>query len=432
MIASLLFAASVATQVDAYVKPYVDTRTFSGAVLIGKGNEVVFAKAYGLANVELNVPNTRTTKFHLASVSKTFTAGAVMLLQQRGALNVNDPVAKYLPGFPNGDRILLRHLLTDTSGLPNINNMPEYEREVKLPHTLDEVIAIFRDRPLAFEPGSRGFSESSANWVLLAKIIETVSHKSYGDFLRAELFEPLGLASTGHHGDMQQVIPNRAYGYAPAGYLDLENATYIDWSFKTGNGSLYSTVDDLFRWQRALADGKLLSRETVDTMWREQYGWFKSRRHNRDVARYNGRSPGFQCEIHRYHADDVFVAVLSNNYSTAASLMIDDIAAIALGEPYKVPSIRVDVKTDPAALQSYAGTYVFGPEFYVPNARGTIEVVDGKLIRRSGGITGALIPQADGTFFDRGFWATLKFEKDAFTWTYGTQSFRAVRVADTR
>jgi CubicO group peptidase (beta-lactamase class C family) len=429
--ATLLLAAalSIFAKVDAYVKPYVDLRTFSGAILIGKGSEVLFAKAYGLSNVELNVANARDTKFHLASVSKTFTAAAVMLLQERGLLDVNDPVAKYLPGFPNGDKILIRHLLTDTSGLPNINNMPEYEREVKLPHTLDEVIAMFRGKPLAFEPGSRAFSESSANWVLAAKIIEIVSHRTYGDFMRAEIFEPAGLKNTGHHGDMQQVIPNRAYGYAPAGYLELEDATYIDWSFKTGNASLYSTVDDLFRWQRVLADGKLLPRATVDTMWREQYGWFRSKRHNRDVARYNGRAPGFQCEIQRYHADDVFVAVLSNNYSTAASLIVDDIAAIALGEPYKIPSIRVDVKADPSVLASYTGTYVFGPDFYVPNARGTVEVVDGKLMRSSGGITGALIPQADGTFFDRGFWATVKFEKDSFTWTYGDRSFRANRVA---
>jgi CubicO group peptidase (beta-lactamase class C family) len=425
---ALLLATAIATNVDAYVAPYVATKTFSGAVLIGKGKEVIFAKAYGLANVELNVPNQRDTKFHLASVSKTFTAGAVMLLQQRGLLNVSDPVSKYLPGFPNGDRILIRHLLTDTSGLPNINNMPEYEREVRLPHTLDEVIAMFRDKPLAFEPGSRGFSESSANWVLAAKIIETVSHKSYGAFLREEILTPLGLRNTGHHGDMQEIIPNRAYGYAPTGYLDLEGASYIDWSFKTGNGSLYSTVDDLFRWQRALADGTLLSRETVDQMWREQLGWFRSKRHDRDVVRYNGRSPGFQCEIHRYLADDVFVAVLSNNYSTAASLMIDDIAAIALGRPYKTPSVRVDVKVDPATLARYAGVYKFGPDFYVPNAEGTIEVVDGRLMRRSGGISGALIPQSDNTFFDRGFWATLVFEGDHFVWTYGGQSFRAVRV----
>ena len=420
---------SIGQKVDAYVKPFLDTRTFSGAILIGKGKDVVFAKAYGMANEELRVANARDTKFHLASVSKTFTAGAVMLLQQRGLLNVDDPVSRYLPDFPNGDRIRLRHLLTDTSGLPNINSMPEYDREVKLPHTLDEIVAMFRGKPLTFEPGSRGFSESSANWVLLAKIIETVSHRSYGDFLRGEIFEPLGLRNTGHHGNMQQVLANLADGYAPAGYLELERATYIDWSFKTGNGSLYSTVDDLFRWQRALADGSLLSRATVDTMWREQYGWFLGKRHNREVVRYSGRAPGFQCEIHRYLADDVFVAVLSNNYSTAASLMIDGVAAIALGEPYRVPAIRVDLKADLARLPSYAGTYEFGSDFYVPNARSTIEVVNGNLMRRSGGLEGALIPQPDGTFFDRGFWATLRFEKDAFVWTYGDQVFRAKRIA---
>ena len=199
-------------QVDAYVKPYLDLEGFSGSILIAKGGRVLLSKGYGMANYELSVPNTPQTRFHLASVSKTFTAAAIMILQERGQLSVKDPLSKFIPDYPNGERITLHHLLTNTSGIANVNNFPEYNTQSKFPHTPADLVEMFKQKPLDFEPGTRPYTESNSNYNLLAYIIEKLSGKSYGEFLKENIFNPVGLRSTGHDGNAQEVLPNRASG----------------------------------------------------------------------------------------------------------------------------------------------------------------------------------------------------------------------------
>src|SRR2546428_6387237 len=210
-------------QVDAYTRPYLDLGGFNGSVLIAKGGRVLLSKGYGMANYELNVINTPQTKFHLGSVSKTFTAAAIMILQERGKLNVHDPLGKYIADYPNGDRITLHHLLTNTSGIPNVNNFPEYNNQSKFPHTPSDLVLMFKQKPLDFEPGTRGYTESNSNY-LLAYIIEKLSGQPNGEFLKQNIFEPLGLRDTNHDGDASALIANKASGYVPAGATRLSNA----------------------------------------------------------------------------------------------------------------------------------------------------------------------------------------------------------------
>ncbi|HEY0347377.1 MAG TPA: serine hydrolase domain-containing protein, partial [Pyrinomonadaceae bacterium] len=139
---------TIESKVDAYLKPFLDLHGFTGSILIAKGGRVLLSKGYGMANFELNVANAPQTKFHLGSVSKTFTAAAIMILQERGKLNVHDPLSKYIPDYPNGDRITLHHLLTNTSGIPNVNNFPEYATQSKFPHTPSDLIPMFKQKPL--------------------------------------------------------------------------------------------------------------------------------------------------------------------------------------------------------------------------------------------------------------------------------------------
>jgi len=139
----------------------------------------------------------------------------------------------------------LLYLLTHTSGVPNVNNMPEYETAQRLPQTTSSLIALFKNKPLRFPPGTR-YEYSNSNYNLLAYIIVAVSHKTYGEFLRENIFTPLGLADTGHDGNAADVIARCASGYQPRGVANLENAPYVDWSAKTGNGLLYSTARDVF------------------------------------------------------------------------------------------------------------------------------------------------------------------------------------------
>lgn len=424
-------------RVDAYLKPYLDMGSFSGAVLIAKGGKILLSKGYGMANYELDVPNTPRTRFHIASVSKSFTAAAVLLLQERGLLVVSDSLVKFIPDYPDGDKINIHHLLTHTSGIPNVNSFPDYDAKSKFPHTVGDLVQLFKSKSLIQQPGQK-YSYSNSNYNLLAYIIEKVSGRRFGAFLDANIFQPLGMSDTGHDGHAGALLKNRATGYVPAGVNGLENAPYIDWSIKTGNGSLYSTAEDLYKWDRALYTEKLLKRGTLEKLFSEHvsgvgYGWFVGKRNNRKVVRMNGRSPGFGSEIQRYVNDDVCIIVLSNNYAATPSVIINDLAAIAFGEKYEVATVARPVRLSPAMLDGCVGRYQFGPDFFVPGAIYTVENQNDHLLLKSGDWTTALVPQSEAKFFSREFWSTVTFVRDdnraatELIWEYGKERYAARR-----
>ncbi len=158
-------------KVDAYVRPYLEIKGFSGSVLVASKGKILLRKGYGLANYELGVSNTPDTKFHLASVSKSFTAAAIMMLVERGLMNTSDPLSKFIPDYPEGDKITVHHLLVHTSGIPNVNNFPDYGDKSKFPQTPSTLIEMFKNKPLTIKPGER-YSYSNSNYNVLAFIIE--------------------------------------------------------------------------------------------------------------------------------------------------------------------------------------------------------------------------------------------------------------------
>ncbi|MDP9227163.1 MAG: beta-lactamase family protein [Actinomycetota bacterium] len=251
--------ARLAAKIDAYIRPFVESENFPGAILVARGDDILFSKAYGMANYELKVPNSPRHRFHLASLTKMFTAAAVLLLEEQGKLATSDTVAKFLPDYPNGEKILLEHLLTHTAGVPNADFS---EGEGRVRYTTEQLVARFKDRPLDFEPGSRT-RYSNSNYNLLAYIVEKVSGQSYGDYLKANIFDRLGMKSTLHDGDASALIEDRASGTVPDGFRGLKNAPWVDWSSKTGSGSLVSTTEDLARFVRAEFGGTLFKPESL-------------------------------------------------------------------------------------------------------------------------------------------------------------------------
>jgi len=347
-------------------------------------------------------------------------------------------VSKLVPDFPNGDRISLHHLLTHSSGISNINDFPDYDRFSRFPHTPAQLVALFGDKPLEFEPGT-DYSYSNSNYNLLAYIIERVSGMPYGEFLRKSIFEPLGMNSTGHHGDARALIPNQASGYAPAGVSGLENAPYLDWSVKTGNGSLYSTVDDLYKFDRAFYGDRLLNPGSLAKMFVESgnknsYGWFVRQRFGRRVVASNGRSPGFTSSLERFMDDNVCIIVLSNLYISTP--IAADLAAIVFEEPYTNPA---DIRPVLLPLQAAAvllGRYRFGDDFSRPGVIVTIRRQEGDmLLDWGGGFTSPLVPLSETTFIDRNFWATVSFARDPdgkitqLRWNYG-KDYVAERIVE--
>src|SRR5437763_9412286 len=152
-----------ANQIEAYLQPFVESGNFTGAVFVSRHREIILRKAYGMANYELLVPNSPETRFHIASLSKPFTAAAILQLQEQGRLTLTDHLSRFLPDFPNADKITLDHLLTHTSGIPNVNDLPDYDAFARTPHTLPGLVAKFAALPLEFEPGS-DYDYSSSNY----------------------------------------------------------------------------------------------------------------------------------------------------------------------------------------------------------------------------------------------------------------------------
>ena len=327
-------------------------------------------------------------------------------------------------------------MLTHTSGIPNVNNLPEYQSASRFPQTPASLVELFKSRPLNFEPGSK-YEYSNSNYNLLAFVIEHVSHKAYGEFLRESIFDPLGLKNTGHDGNASDVITNAASGYQPRGIADLERAPYIDWSAKTGNGSLYSTTSDLLKFVRAYREGRLLPRQAVTELWTEKpgnnYGWFVRTKHGLLAVASNGRSPGFMSSLEYYPEKDLTVIVLSNSYSPVSqSPIADDLAAIALGEQNAAPAsvTRVDVGTD--KLHSVVEAYRFDQTFFQPNAEVRIRIEGREPVLDWGNnLKSALIPVSPTEFIDRQFWARIVVDEDGTGFTYSSAGsrFKVKRVS---
>ncbi len=425
---------SLRQRVDRYVQNYVRAGAFSGAVLVARHGTIVLERAYGMANYELSVPNTIDTRFHIASITKTFTAAAILQLAERGKLNVTDPIAKYIPDYPQGAEITIHNLLAHSSGIPDVNDIPGYDTIARVPHTVPSLVALFRDLPLAFAPGSR-YNYSNSEYILLAHLIEQISGMSYGAYLEQNLFRPAGLVATAHDSNAASLVPQRASGYVPVGATGITNAPFLDWSNKTGSGSLYSTVEDLWRWDRALHAGKVLTPQSVALMFTPQlgdvgYGWMVGQRLNRRVLRMSGNSPGFSSEIQNYPDDDLVVVVLSNNYASTAGTIATDLAAMTLGQPVTPLAVHAPVQVAPATLDRYTGRYQGGDDFLLPNVTLTLENRNGTFVMVwSSGAVVPLQPQSDSTFLDRRFWALVGFRRSGeLVYQYGRKEYIARRL----
>lgn len=417
----------IAEEVDRYFSTLVDTNNFYGAVYVQRRGEVLVHKGYGWASVELGIPHTADSVFRIASVSKPITAAGVMLLYERGLVDLEAPLSRILPDYPAGDRLSLHNLLLHTSGIPDINQQPGY---LELSHghrTPADLVDAFKNLPLNFEPGAR-FQYSNSNYNVLALVIERVSGMPFGEFLQKEIFSPLEMTHTGHADDAARIIPDLVEGYSPTGRAELERAPWIDWSVKTGNGSLYSTGEDLAKWVQGFFGGKILSNETLATATTPRlenigidqargdlsYVWSIGQYLDRKKIWYAGRSPGYSTAMSYFPDEDLTIVVQSNTYSLVTTQAIDAIASMALGAPYAVPAIN-DAPLASDVIARWTGTYQFGERAPVPRMKMRVVESEGRLSLEpdfAAMTPSALLPTADATFIMRNYWMELKFEAD--------------------
>jgi len=414
-IASAQTTQQIVAKSDEYMNDSVKIDNFTGAVFIARDGQPVFSKAYGMANYELDVPNKPETVFRIGSITKQFTAMAIMMLQERGKLSVNDSICKHLKDCPESWKpVTIRNLLTHTSGIVNYGALPEFRTPGILYDSEDSVIALFKNKPLVFTPGEK-FTYSNSGYLLLGKIIEQVSGKDYDEFLQENIFAPLGMKNTDEDGSAR-IVKNRASGYQRQGNV-IRNPPYawVGWSA----GSMFSTTEDLLLWEQALYTEKLIKRKSIDEMFTPfkdflpgtsyAYGWIIGKQFDRQMMTHSGHGFGFAAYIIRFPTDKVTVIVLSNDITAPSASVGNALAAIAFGASYKSPNERKMIPAEAQTLQKYVGQYQISPSLTI-----SIEVVNKRMIGRFSGLGNfELYPKSETAFFFKHIDGEITFIKDA-------------------
>jgi CubicO group peptidase (beta-lactamase class C family) len=364
LLGAACFAQNPEARMDQIVASYAAKQQFMGTALVARGSDVIFSKGYGSANVEWNLPNTPSTKFRVGSVTKQFTAAAILLLEERGKLKVDDPVKQYIPNAPAAwGKITIFNLLTHTSGIPNFTAFADVAAYSRQPTTAEKNVAHFMDKPLDFQPGER-WSYSNSGYIVLQYLIEKLSGASYEAFLQENIFTPLGMKDSGYDVSTA-ILPRRASGYqiTPNG---LRNAEFVDMTTPGGAGALYSTTEDLLKWTQGLFGGKLLSAASLQKMttpFKNDYAFGLGVRtvNGRKIIEHNGGIQGFTTQLTYYPAEKLTVAVLCNSGGPQPGEIADQLATLALGGSVVLQSERKEITLDPAVLARYAGAYKMDP-----------------------------------------------------------------------
>lgn len=364
VVAAAPAVAQDAARMDEVVQSYVRARTFTGAVLVARAGDVILSKGYGAANLEWEIPNTPTTKFRLGSVTKQFTAASILLLEERGTLSLDDPIGKHIPDAPPAwAGITIFNLLTHTSGIPNFTSLPEY-MSLKLQDTpVAKTVATVRDKPLDFAPGEK-MSYSNSGYLVLGLVIERLTGGSYEKFVTDNIFTPLGMKDSGYDSNAR-VIQRRAAGYTPSPSGPV-NAGYVDMSIPHAAGALYSTTEDLLRWEQGLFGGKLISAASLAKMTTPFKGGYAlgvavQTANGRKVVQHGGGIEGFNTHLAYYPDTRTTVAVLANINGDAPAQMAAKLADVAHGGTVTLTSERKEIALPVATLSKYVGTYEVAP-----------------------------------------------------------------------
>jgi CubicO group peptidase (beta-lactamase class C family) len=324
----------IVRETETYLEQVVAEDAFSGAALIARDGKPIFEKAYGLANKSANTPNQLDTKFNLGSINKSFTSVAIAQLAQQGKLSFNDPISKYLPDYPNktvAAKVTIHQLLTHTSGMGMYFNEEFMKRRSSL-KTLADILPLFADDALAFEPGQK-MQYSNAGYVVLGLIIEKLTKQNYFDYVRVHIFKPAGMTNTDSY-ELEQKVPNLAIGYTNMGQTGRpepgprqENTSHL-----TGRGSSagggYSTLGDMLKFGQALVGHKLLNQQYTDIALSNQmpagqppsgYGFFTIEVNGTRAIGNNGGGPGTNATFTVYPELGYTVVVMSNYDPPSAS-----------------------------------------------------------------------------------------------------------------
>jgi len=349
----LATAQPLADKLDALLSDYHTSGQLNGTVLLAQGDEVLYERGFGEANMSWDIPNTPDTRFRIGSVTKQFTAALILQFAEDGRLNLDDPITAHIPDYPAaaGDRITIHHLLTHTSGIPSYTSLPTFETLLRDPYEPDSFLTVFSDLELEFEPGS-AYNYSNSGYFLLGVIVEAVTGESYDHILNERLLEPHGLTQSGydHYGN---VIEKKATGYFRVG-TDYEEAAYLDTSIPYAAGMMYSSARDLHTWNQALYEGQSVFKQPETLMKMvtpnlNDYGYGVA---ISDVTvgdttvsaiRHGGGIPGFSTQLWYFTDDDYSIVVLDNTNENSGRIA-DAIARAVYDQEQVTPKSPISVE----------------------------------------------------------------------------------------
>ncbi len=333
-------------KIETLIKKYEENTGFSGSVLVAENGKIIYSDGSGLANKELDVPNKPNTKHRVGSLTKQFTAMLILKLVEENKIKLDATINQYIPDYPRegGDKITIHHLLTHSSGIPRFRL-----KKYRDPYTPNELLALWDDSGLDFEPGEQ-FTYSNPGYFLLGVIAERVTKKSYEQILHEYILNPIGMKNSGYDRH-KTLLRNRSSGYTKQGTA-YENAGYTDMSVSFAAGAMYSTVEDMYLWDQALYSDKIISSRYRDLMFKSYlpalgrfygYGWFNSKypigssKDSIDVIEHSGGIQGYSTSITRIPSDKHLIVILSNIQGTETEPLTYAINGILYNKPYKNP-----------------------------------------------------------------------------------------------
>jgi CubicO group peptidase (beta-lactamase class C family) len=364
----LITLSSVFGQHQAYIDSLIaanfDENGPGGVLLVAKDGEPIYRKGFGFASLELEVKNDPSMSYRIGSVSKQFTAVAVLQLVQKGEIYLDDPVTKYLPDYNTyGETITINHLLSHTSGIPSYTENPVFAEKMFEDQSKKELIESFEKDSLLFKPGT-DWSYSNSGYVLAGLVVEKVSGMDLNDYYQQFIFDPLEMNNT-YIGTYDKVLPNTAYGYASAADGNYRPARYLSWTWPYAAGSIISSVDDMLKWDNALYTEKILNREMKAEAWKPfilddgrlanyGYGWGVSRYLDTRIIAHGGGINGFVCMGIRIPKERVYVILLTNSTTVSPGPIAEKIAlkVANLPQPKAKPMANPDFD-----LSAYEGAY---------------------------------------------------------------------------
>jgi CubicO group peptidase (beta-lactamase class C family) len=384
------------------------------AALVAINGQIIYKKAFGMANLELNIPMQPDMVFRIGSITKQFTTVAILQLVEQGKLSLQDDITKFIPDYPTqAYKITVENLLTHTSGIKSYTNVPEFAKYIKEDYKPEEVIDKFKNLPMEFAPGTK-WNYNNSGFFLLGYIIEKVSGMKYQAYIEQNLFKTAGMTNS-LYGSDRKIIKNRAYPYQSDGENTV-NADYMSMLLPYSAGSLMSTVEDLYKWNRALLSGILVKRETLDKAWTEYklsdgkgthygYGWFLSQVQGSPSIEHGGGINGYLTNGIFVPKEDVFVAVFSNSTAKSPDVVATKLAAVAIGKPYT----HTETPVPAGIIDQYPGVY--------EDESGTERLIlkEGTELfsQRSGGPKLKIKQFAQDKFFFDDYFTILTFSRDA-------------------